>query len=80
MEARFVYNPNLPIDPQDIQKVESGILTERRNLETKMRNGLAELKQASLQALIARQHMKDQVQQAFFAKLRADADRKALGL
>lgn len=79
VEARFVYNPNLPIDPQDIQKVESGILTERRNLETKMRNGLAELKQASSQALNARQHMRDQVQQAFLAKLRADADRKALG-
>jgi DNA-binding helix-hairpin-helix protein with protein kinase domain len=79
VEARFVFNAGLPVDPQDIQKVEAAILTERRNLETSMRNGLAKLKQASSQILSARQHMREQVERAFVAKLRAEADRKVLG-
>lgn len=80
IEARFVFDPNRGTDPRDVQQVEASILSEKRDLETKLRTGLNELRQASAQALATRQHMRDQVERAHAAFLQAEADRRAARL
>tara|TARA_R110002124_G_scaffold267777_3_gene435187 strand:- start:53632 stop:55560 length:1929 start_codon:yes stop_codon:yes gene_type:complete len=79
IEAKFVFNPNLPVDPREIQKVEAAVLKDRSELEGKLRQGLLELRQIAAQVVSVRQHMRDQVGKAFDAKLQADADLAAIG-
>lgn len=79
IEAKFVFNANLPVDPREIQKVEASVLKERKELEGKLRQGLLELRQISAQVLSSRQHMRDQMAKAHDAKLQAEADLKAIG-
>ena len=78
IEAKFVFNANLPVDPREIQKVEGAVLKDRSELEGKLRQGLLELRQIAAQVLSVRQHMRDQVAKAFDAKLQADADLAAI--
>lgn len=79
IEARFIFNASLPVDPREIQKVEASVLKDRTDLEGKLRQGLQELRQIAAQVLSVRQHMRDQLARAHDAKLQADADLKALG-
>lgn len=79
IEAKFVFNPSLTIDPRETQRVEATVLKERLEIEAKLRQGLVELRQLSAQVMAVRQQMRDQVARALDAKLQADADIKAVG-
>lgn len=79
IEAKFVFNPNQPVDPREIQKVDASVLKDRTDIEGKLRQGLQELRQLSAQVQSVRHHMRDQLDRAHEAKLQAEADLKAIG-
>lgn len=79
IEAKFVFNANLPVDPREIQKVEASVLKDRSEVGGKLRQGALELRQISAQVLTVRQHMHNQLAQAYDAMLQAEADLEAIG-
>jgi DNA-binding helix-hairpin-helix protein with protein kinase domain len=76
IEARFVFDPSRGVDAQDIAKIERDILGERQQIETKMRNFLAELKYSAQQTRNARQHLRGVVEKVQREFAQAEANYK----
>ncbi|MBD2745987.1 hypothetical protein IC232_04660 [Microvirga sp. BT688] len=75
IEQDFLFNPNLPVDPVDIARVDRELLAERRRLESQMRNGLANLKQIRRDIEAARRTLKEPTERAYrhYAQAQIDA-------
>jgi DNA-binding helix-hairpin-helix protein with protein kinase domain len=74
LEVRFTFNPGRQINPRHIAKVEQGILSEKKQIEDKLRAGAVELRALSNQILTARQHMRPQVEAVYARQLQAMTD------
>ena len=74
IEAKFVFNPAMAIDPRDIARVEQDILTLRTKTEAAAKAACAEAMQTHARILAARPGMRPQMDalQAAVAQARAD--------
>jgi len=77
VERRFVFDAKKPVDPREVARVEQDILLKSRQLEGRLRNGFAELKQTRGQIIATRQHAQAAVTAAYISHLQAMADYKA---
>jgi DNA-binding helix-hairpin-helix protein with protein kinase domain len=78
LTARFQFNPATGIDRRDIDKIEHGMMIERRKLEQAARTGYEELRQLHARILNARTQLREPVEAAYAQYLQADANYKAV--
>ena len=78
LEQKFVFDPRRQVDPRDIAKVEQEVVLKKRQIEDKIKLGLAQLRQSHSQILLARQHMISQVEAVRLVYLQAQANKDAV--
>ncbi len=78
LERKFVFDPNQAVDSRDITAVEKGIETEKTQIEQKLLNGSARLRQISEQVSMKRRVLHSEVMQALTELAQAEAELRAL--
>jgi DNA-binding helix-hairpin-helix protein with protein kinase domain/Flp pilus assembly protein TadD len=74
IEQRFVFNPNVGVDPADRKAVEVEIATARARLERALQHGSLQLRQINQQILNARSTMRPVIEETLKAAAQAELD------
>jgi DNA-binding helix-hairpin-helix protein with protein kinase domain len=74
IEKRFVFNPNVGVDPADRKAVEVEIATARARLERALQHGALQLRQINQQILNARSTMRPAIEESLKAAAQAELD------
>jgi DNA-binding helix-hairpin-helix protein with protein kinase domain len=77
IEKQFVFDPNKPVDAQDIAGVEQEILARRQKLELNLQAMAVELGQIRQRIVAGREHIKLQMEAVRLGYAQAQADYKA---
>ena len=80
VEARFVFDPNRPVDPRQVRAVEQSFLAERLKLETAARAAHVAVVQAHATVEANRRILRPQLEAAAAALAQAEADRADLSV
>jgi hypothetical protein len=75
--ARFVFNPNEPINPRDLSALKARIASRKSELEAKIRGAVASLQQASNLSLEQRRKFAEVAKGTFLATKQAELNEKA---
>lgn len=78
IESKFVFNPSLGVDPNDISAVKREIIMTRMKLERELQDGLTALRQISQQIVGKRQVLRPMIEGALNGLAQAEADWKVL--
>jgi DNA-binding helix-hairpin-helix protein with protein kinase domain len=78
IEARFVFNPNIPTDPAEAAKIRAEIAIRRNAMEKELLQGIKDLEIIKTEALAKRRDVK-RYQEAYLAFRQAEVDVGSLG-
>lgn len=79
-EAKFTFDPNKGVDPQDVAAVKADIAKSRSDLVTRIAQAVGTLQRTGSEAKASRANLDPWYAAAWAAQRQAEADLKALGL
>ena len=77
IEAKFVFDPNLSIDPQEVAKIEREIGNRRHQLGQKLAAGIPELQIIRERTLLTRKNLQIEIPRALQTLMQSEADLNA---